>query len=330
MSFLHPGNTIALITPAAGVHEEAVHILINLIEKAGLVPLYFKDMNTPETGPYAGGDYSMPYGSSDKRRLEGFQEALNSQAKVLWVLHGGQGCEKIVDALERGKLVLPADKKIIIGFSGVTNLHLYFLKQGWPCFHGPVGTIGQETAAITQSPINAQTSLQKVLDILSGISKALSYSLQPLNELARQSPPFEANVVGGCLNILSVHMGTPTALEGERNIILIEEQPERPEWVETRLLGLMRSGAFVRAKAILFGSFLDPACEEGRFQSIRPLLLQRIVELFTEHNPRLPLFYTPNFGHGPLNELLPLGIPVSIQGGERAFLNVDLTEVYRG
>lgn len=315
---LQKGDKIALVSPAAPANEKAVNILIELLTYAELVPIYQKEMNNEQSAPYAGHYDLMPYSSSDAKRIEGFQTALSSDAKAIWILHGGQGCEKIVTAIEKRQITLSANKKLIIGFSGVTNLHLYALKKGWPCLHGPVGTISKETYEITQSPINTQASLLKVIKAITGKSSTLTYPLIPINDIAKQlEVPIEnVTIVGGCLNILIAHAGTKTALIGEDNIVFIEEQPERPERVETQFMGLIRSGTFEKAKALILGSFIDPVLNAERFEVVKPVLMERLAQMLAENSINIPVFHGDNFGHGAFNDPLPLGTHAHIQPGK--------------
>ena len=304
---LRPGDAIALITPAAGAHPKAVQVLIDLLHRAGLAPFYQPEMNDEGSAPYAHQYERMPSASSDANRLMGFQAALNSEAKAIWTLHGGQGCEKIVSALERDLLTLSP------------------LPQGWPCLHGLVGTVSEETYDITHMPINKLASLQKLIEALMGQTKTLSYSLTPLNEAAQQGPAIEkTTIVGGALHILITHAGTSTALRGEGNIIFIEEPPERPERVETLFMGLIRSGTFKKAKALILGSFSDPTLNEARFKTVKPILLQRLVDLLQDHEGPMPIFHADNFGHGEFNDPLPLGTQARILPGESPVLTVEI------
>lgn len=311
---LQKGDKVALISPAASADPVALNIVSGMLEKSGLIPAYDATMNAPQNAPYANQYEVMPYASADAQRLAGFQRALESDAKALWILHGGQGCEKIVAALERGDLVLPNNKKIIIGFSGVTNLHLYFLDKGWPCLHANVGTIGKETAQVTHSPINTEASLQKVIDVLMRRAPSLTYTLQPVNDLAKAQGAIPATpIVGGCLNILVTHIGTPTALVGAGKIVLIEDEPQRPERIETMFMGLIRAGTFKDVRAVILGSFSDPAFNHQRFQKVKPVLLERLAGLLRDHGVHAPVFHAENFGHGSLNDPLPLGMDVMIE-----------------
>lgn len=318
-------NKIALISPSAAANEEAVNILMTLLEQAGLNPVYYKDMNDPHSAPYANQYSQMPYASSDIKRLKGFQDALNSDSKAIWMLHGGQGCEKIIAALERGDITIPKDKKIIIGFSDVSNLHLYFLDKGWPCLHGPVGSISKETYPITNLPINMEASLTKVIDVLTGKSKTLTYTLDPINNAARESNFIQDTmVVGGALNILITHIGTPTALQGNNKIVFIEDAPARPERIETMFMGLVRSGTFTGAKALILGSFSDPDLNKERFKTVKPILLERLATLLAENGINIPVYHADNFGHGDLNDPLPLGTKANIAPGNPFLLSVEV------
>src|SRR5882724_5333454 len=118
--YLNRGDKVSLISPAAAANEAAVKVIINLLTLSGLIPIYHQNMNVTLGAPYQNLYEQMQYASSDIERLHGFQAAIDDDSKALWVLHGGQGCEKIVAALERGDIALPENKKKwIIGFSGV-------------------------------------------------------------------------------------------------------------------------------------------------------------------------------------------------------------------
>lgn len=320
---LQKGDKIALVAPAAKPYEDAVKILIELLSQAGILPIYQKNENNKQHSPYAHHYDLMPYASSDVKRLNDFQAALNSDAQAIWVLHGGQGSEKIISAFEKGQLTLPINKKLIIGFSGVTNLHLYALKNNWPCVHGLVGTIAKETYNITKSPVNAQASLEEFIKSL--IKKPVfTYPLIPINKVAKQfkDPIENTTIVGGCLNILVSHAGTPTSLVGENNIVFIEEQPERPERVENQFMCLIRCGTFQKAKALILGSFIDHHFDHERFKIVKPILLKRLVQMFLENCINIPVFHADNFGHGNLNDPLPLGTDACIYPEKTPILSI--------
>lgn len=321
---LHQGDKVALVAPAAAADPEALRIIMGLLNESGLVPLFFEDMNDPEHSPYGGQYPVMSYASSDAQRQKGFQDALKCDAKAIWVLHGNQGCEKIVADLENNKIRLPTDRKIIIGFSGVTNLHLYFLRLGWPCLHGPVASISKETFHITQCPINTQASLKKVIDVITGKLSRLTYKLLPLNESAKKTDLIikDTGLIGGCLNILVTHLGTSTALNGKDKIILIEDEPQRPERIETMMMALIRGGTFNGAKAIILGSLLDPELNHDRFAIAKPILLERLVNLIEENGINIPILHSENFGHGDFNEPLPFETAAVMTLGQKALLTL--------
>lgn len=323
--YLQRGDKVSLISPAAVANEAAVKIIVKQLTLSGLIPIYHQNMNVPLNAPYQNLYEQMQYAGSDTERLGGFQAAIDNDSKALWVLHGGQGCEKIVAALERGDIILPENKKKwIIGFSGVTNLHLYFQAKDWPCLHGPVASIAKDTFELTHCPINTQASLTKVIDTLTGENELLSYSILPINNSAKQNNNIisDTSVVGGCLNILITHQGTPTALQARNKIVFIEDEPQRPERIETMLLGLIRSRTFHGAKAIIIGSLSDPQFNGDRFKSVKPILLERITAMFSENAIDVPIYHADNFGHGDFNDPLPLGTTASIKPGDPAILTV--------
>lgn len=105
--------------------------------------------------------------------------------------------------------------------------------------------------------------------------------------------------------------------------VFIEEQPERPERVETQFTGLVRNSTFEKAKALILGSLIDPYFNSKRFEIVKPLLLERLAKILSENGIDIPVFHNPNFGHGDLNDPLPLGTDASIRPGENTFLDVE-------
>ena len=154
----------------------------------------------------------------------------------------------------------------------------------------------------------------------------MAYAINPINDLAKQNTNIiqDTKVVGGCLNILVTHLGTPTALLGKNNIVFIEDEPQRPERIETMFMGLIRSGTFNGARAVILGSFSDPNLNKDRFKIVKPILLDRLAALLASNNIDIPLYQTDDFGHGDINDPLPLGASVSIQPGNLSILTIKL------
>lgn len=329
---LQKGDTIQLIAPSSMIFEDALPIIVQKLEENGLKPIYNEKLNAPELGPY----YSFYvntkakkslYSNTDEFKMQDFQRALNSDSKAIWVLRGGLGFEKIMAAIDRGEIKFPKSPKLIIGFSDLTGLHLYYSKMGWKSLHAVVAMFAEDTKHITKDSVNSKAKLQDVIDVIMGKVNKLQYNIIPLNAHAKNiaSPITNTTITGGNLRIIADNFATSTNLNGNEKIIFIEGNYYFPQVEERTFMQFIRSNAFEGAKALVLGS--QNVKVDWKFsEEMQKIVLERLCAMLEENGVEIPVFHSQNFGHTEQNFPLPLGFNSSITKLEDGSytLNIDL------
>lgn len=320
--FLTEGDTIEIIAPSAAPltpnHEQEVKKFIN---QQGLKTSFLEGTFNKESSRYG------YYANSDEERAQCFVKALQGNSKVLWAFLGGFGAAEIVALIEQSAFLPPKSPKLLIGFSDITALHLLVATWGWPSLHGPVAGLGKELHHEIQEEENSEAELGTVLKILKGEVSHLEYTFELIHPgSTSMGTPILGSVMGGNLSIIENHSGTKTALKGKDRFVFFEDTPEDGKRLNRRLVHLMRTGVFDEAKAIIVGSnsiegFEDApqATKDAMYDFVENFLLPRQIDI--------PVIYSPRFGHGIYNDVMPLGTVASLDiQGNQAILKVSVNE----
>lgn len=304
--FLKEGDSIELIAPSKAVSGELVDAVKTLIKSNGLQAHLPVGAINPEASLYS------YYANSDEKRAQHFMNALQGEAKALWALRGGFGAAEVVDIVERASFSLPAKPKLIVGFSDVTALFLLADRWGWPSLHAPVAALGKEFYSINKMDVNKEVNLSSVLKILKGEITQLEYKLDIICPGKIIEEPIWASVMGGTLSLIENHSGTKTALRGNNRFVFFEDTPDDGKRFKRRLMNLVRTGVFDKAKGIIVGK-LPIVGFENSDQETKDLIRHFVQEyLVKQRGIDIPVVYSPRFGHGPYNDVLPLGTAASL------------------
>jgi len=216
---------------------------------------------------------------------------------------GGYGTPRIIDQVDYE--AIRANPKILVGYSDITALQLAIWQQtGLVTFSGPMVAVEMGRGIL---PFTEQ-SFWKVLT-----------SIEPLGTLGY--PPDKAPVLfhpgkaegpllGGCLSLINVLLGTPYCPDFRGAILLIEDIDEEPYRVDRYLAQLKLAGILNQVAGIVVGQFLD--CEPGEPE--KPYL--ELPEIFEDYfGPlNIPIITRFAYGHGKIKHTLPIGIPVVLDG----------------
>lgn len=213
---LERGDEIRIVAPSRGVSEEHVEAVRDLVLRAGYKPLFSDCMVDYE--------YSKenPRANTDAKRAEDFMNAWQSGVKVIWAICGGSGAVNVVDHMERVNFdpTTVERKPTIVGFSDITNLHLWAAKYGIPSMHGMNAGQGMEMEMF--SKVNLGSSLTRFMMSFPEIEKpglSKTMHLELLNDKS-QFKAFGGKILGGCFSIVQRNIGTPTQLNPEGAILL--------------------------------------------------------------------------------------------------------------
>jgi muramoyltetrapeptide carboxypeptidase len=133
--------------------------------------------------------------------------------------------------------------KLLVGYSDLTLLHLYWDRLGIASLHGPMVARELATGAYDR---------ESFLWAVTG--EGTPYATGPDDLLPLRAGEAEGVVRGGCLSLLAAAAGTPWSLEpAEDTLLFVEDVDEPPYRIDRMLLQLRESGALRRVKGVVFG-----------------------------------------------------------------------------
>lgn len=120
---IKPGDVVKVVAPARKSSDAALPLMKNYIESLGLVADISENIYSNEDAFYS---------NTDEFRADDLISAvLDENVKIIWCVRGGAGSIRLIPYLE-ARLPAKVDHKILIGYSDITVLHLYFeYKYGW-------------------------------------------------------------------------------------------------------------------------------------------------------------------------------------------------------
>jgi muramoyltetrapeptide carboxypeptidase len=185
----------------------------------------------------------------------------------------------------------------IIGFSDITALHQWQQRHGAISIHGPV---------LTQLGRLGRATRERLFSLLESSSPA-----QPLHGTATfVEGAAEGPLLGGNLSVFTRLLGTPFMPNLDGAILLLEDVGERPYRLDRMWTHLELAGVFSKVSGIALGSFTH--CEERAQQEVRYTSEDLLRELAVATG--LPCVAGLPIGHGDVNEPVPLGVRVRLDG----------------
>lgn len=245
----------------------------------------------------------------DDERLRELQEALDSEADIVWLARGGYGLTRVVSSLK-----VPNSWPMIVGFSDATALHGWAWREGARTVHGPLlTTVADEPAE----------SFERLVDVLYG--KASGAAHAPLSELLPgDASPVEGRLFAGNLCVLTHLLATPVWPDLRGAVVVLEEVGERPYRIDRMLTQLLASGALKHVAAVVLGHLTR--CDEPPGGS---LPAPTALEVFTERLGGLgvPVLAGLPAGHEAPNHPLIVGGRVRLERREGTWSLQVLEEV---
>lgn len=232
------------------------------------------------------------HANEDAYRIRHMIETIfNPEINIIWCLRGGYGAAKVVNELL--KITRTPLKKIFIGFSDITALHVFLSGEwGWKTIHGASFT---QIAKGEINPLN----IQLVVDVIKGkIDKLQMPELKHISGNYVQE--ISGEVVGGNLSLIQTSLGTSWQMKAEGKILLVEDVNERGYKVERMLVHLLQVGILQNVKALIYGDIIGGNELEGVNH------VEYALQSFSKY-VSFPIFQTKNFGHGKNNYPFILG-----------------------
>jgi muramoyltetrapeptide carboxypeptidase len=308
---LRPGDIIDVIAPSGGFDPQLITEIEEFILFLGLVPRIPEDLLQPGEDPFAASSFTT-------RSAQIIAAFYASDSKAVWCAKGGYGAAELIPTL--GLLPIPAQPKLLMGFSDITALHLFVgQKWAWPSLHSKLLVqfcSRYHNEELGKSHIAAATT--EIKQVLFGEQTILKFTkLTPLNALAKTNQILHSTITGGNLCLLQTSIGTAWQLQAGNKIIFIEDVDERGYKIDRMLLHLRQSQLLAHAVAIIFGDFTRGLEVNG--QSLVPQALQRFADAMD-----IPVLQLTGIGHDHINHPLPLGTKAQLCLGKVPTLECNL------
>lgn len=236
------------------------------------------------------------FGGEDSLRAAQLNAAFASpEIRAVWVLRGGYGCGRILDALDGG--VFRENPTWIVGFSDVTALHMWAAHHGTMSLHAPM--------ASTWDQVETSPGLNPWELLKTEPNAAVS--------AAELSP-----VVGGNLSVIYSLLASPFALDLKGKWLMLEDLDEYLYHVDRMMNALRLTGAFDSSTGLaglVIGGMTQMRDNTRAFgqESDNPFG-RDISEIIVDHarrtRPDLPIIVDAPFGHGDRNSPLVLGADI--------------------
>ena len=254
----------------------------------------------------------------------------NPMVKALWAVRGGRMAHRLWPLLDRDTACFKKGP-VLVGFSDITSLHLWFNEHHIPTLHALVLAHAKEISK--KRDVNVGSSAYPVLRILKGEVKSLQYTgLIPVNAAARSHKAWTGPLMGTTLSSLHYYQSAYGALK-RPHILLIETWDDYTR-SDSILLSLTQAGFFKNTRAIILGSFHGKHPGDRGFKAAQGRC-EKIARYFAD-TLSIPVFRTParrqkktdlQFGHGKYNDPLPLGTWAKLDHTKSslATLSIDVT-----
>lgn len=236
-------------------------------------------------------------------RLDHLVKAMQADdSKIIWAYRGGYGSMELIPSLPKE---LNHDK-ILIGFSDITALHIYFNQQlNLPSIHANM------CARLVAK--NNITEIEEILSIANGNTKQLDYAIQALNKLAIDNH-IEAELIGGNLAVIQYSLGTNWQIDTNNKILFLEDIGERGYRIRAILEQFKQVGLIDNLQAIIFGEFTEGLEDDGR--DLKDYAINEFAA-----KCHIPVYKIKNIGHVDNNKPLILGVKTIIEQNKMIIKN---------
>ena len=288
---LHPGDKIAIVSPAGKVNPEYVENARQLLlHEKFEVKIY----------PHAFGEFHQ-FSGTDQERAGDMQQALDDPTvKAILFSRGGYGSLRTLMHLDwQG---FDRNPKWLIGFSDITVFHSCLSLKGVASIHGVMPAFFFENGLRTDS-------LDRLLDLLRGNS--LNYSIEP--NILNLPGTCHGELAGGNLSLLYSLRGTSLDLLYDGKVLFIEDISEFDYHLDRMMMNLKFGGALSRLAGIIVGYFTDTKIPASPFGKNAYGIIREAVE---ELN--IPVIFGFQAGHELPNYPLIMGGEITMNVSDRS------------
>jgi muramoyltetrapeptide carboxypeptidase len=287
---LRPGDTVAVVAPAAAIERSYLERGVNALGAMGFrvkVSERVLDRASVLAGP-------------DEDRAAELQAAFaDDSVRGIFAARGGYGCGRILPLLDFKAIA--RTPKPFVGYSDETFLLNSMVEQaGMTAFHGPM-------VAMDLARGLSQRSADHMRRLLCG--EMPSFELEARE--AVHSGSAEGELVGGCLSVVVAMLATPYGPDFKGKVIFLEDTGERAYRIDRMLVQLRQSGALSEAAALVFGAIRPVEGSDAESRTIAEFISHQTGGL------GIPVLSGVEAGHGTENFTIPFGVKVKVDASAR-------------
>lgn len=302
---LRAGMTLGVVAPSSQIFERSVTARgVEALERLGFNVVF---------APHAQDCYGYLAGQDRDRADDLLAMFLRDDVDAVLCLRGGVGAIRTANALDRDLLRKLADRppKPFIGYSDITVPHSIFAKElNWVTFYGPMVINFRHATEYTLAAFRHALMEPEPFDILPDPDDPYVETMVP--------GAVEAELTGGCLQLLAALVGTPWEVETRGKILFFEDVHVAPYTVERNLSQLIAAGKLQECAGIVIGEHTDCAPKNNTPSlSLEQVFDDLICPL------GIPTLYHLPIGHGKHLATLPIGVRARLDATAKTLRILD-------
>lgn len=254
------------------------------------------------------------FAGTDDQRLAAFNDALASDAEIVFFSRGGYGASRLLHRIDWSKVA--ASGKVFCGFSDITAFSLAALAQAnYVTFAGPLAAAEFAQTDDVAARDFTETHFTR---LWSSANRGYVYP-ECVSDMAHEVCSIEGTLWGTNLALVSHLSGTPYLPTIDDGILVLEDIGEEPYAVERMFWQLKHAGILDKQRAVVLGAFTDCTAAANARYSYN---MAEVIETLREIAP-CPVLTGFPFGHIPAKVTLPMGAPAKLSvKGARYTLSV--------
>ena len=283
------GATIGIVSPASCPPDEEIYQQgVNYLKNLGYNVV--QSEHVLDKRGYLAGD--------DADRVQDLNKMFSDpQIDAIICSRGGYGAPRIIDQIDFE--AVKNNPKIFVGYSDITTINLaIWRKTELITFSGTMVAVemGRGIHPFTEN------NFWKTLTSIDSIGILSNPPDIPINIF--KSGKAEGRLLGGCLSLINVLLGTPYCPDFRDSILFIEDIDEEPYRVDRYLAQLRLAGILHQVKGIVVGQFIDCIPKDPEKPSLE------LDQIFQDYFGQLDIPIITNFvyGHGSIKHTIPIGV----------------------
>ena len=270
---LKTGARIAVVAPAGRIDPEKLRFPLSRLGSCGWECVLGRHVY----------DRHRYYAGLRDARLSDLLWALTARdIEAVWFARGGAGTAQLLSDIPWDLL----DRRLVIGFSDATALHISLFNAGIVSVHGPgLASLGADDQSVDDFSWDAIRSL-----LFEGRDSTLSGQL-----LCGPAAVARGKLIGGNLTVIASLAGTRRAMQADGAIVVLEDVNEPTYKIERCLWQLIESGGLAGAVGIGFGEFKGCGRNDESGDHLKDAI-REIVEPLS-----IPVLWDLPIGHGRRN-----------------------------